>query len=128
MVLVLYLQGPSMGLSPFNAGIYLIPVSVAIAIFGPISGTLSDKGGSKWYSIAGLLVSMVGFLFLTNIGLTVTLWALFLPLFLAGMGFGLFASPNRAAIMSSVKGSDRGIASGTSVTLTNIGATVSLLH
>jgi EmrB/QacA subfamily drug resistance transporter len=126
LVLVLYLQGPSMGLDPLTAGLFLIPLSLGIAIFGPISGTLSDKHGAKWFSIGGLLVSISGLLLLTIIGQTITFWGLFFPLILGGAGFGLFASPNRATIMNSVKGKDRGIASGTSATLVNIGQMLSL--
>ena len=43
LVMAFYLQGPSMGLSPLNAGIYLIPVSLALAICAPLSGLLYDK-------------------------------------------------------------------------------------
>jgi EmrB/QacA subfamily drug resistance transporter len=126
LVLVLYLQGPSMHLDPLTAGLFLVPISLAIALVGPISGTLSDKHGPRWFSIAGLLISMTGFIFFANIGPTITFGALFFPLFLAGAGFGLFASPNRSAIMSSVQKQDRGLAAGTSATLTNIGSTLSL--
>ena len=38
----LYLQGAYMALSPVETGIYLTPISVALAIFGPLSGWLSD--------------------------------------------------------------------------------------
>jgi hypothetical protein len=39
---------------------------------------------------------------------------------------GLFASPNRASIMNSVPETERGVASGTSTTLVNVGGTFSL--
>jgi MFS family permease len=39
----LYLQGAYMSLSPVETGIYLTRVSVALAIFGPVSGWLSDR-------------------------------------------------------------------------------------
>jgi EmrB/QacA subfamily drug resistance transporter len=126
LVLVLYLQGPSNRLSPLVAGLYMVPISLAIAAFGPLSGTLSDRYGPRWFAISGLLLSIAGFIIFANVGLTVTFWWLFIPLFLAGAGFGLFASPNRASIMNSVQKQDRGLASGTSATLVNIGGTLSL--
>jgi len=126
LVLVFYLQGPTMGLSPLTAGIFLIPVSLSLAFFGPLSGWLSDRYGARLLSTAGLAVSSVGFILLTGIGPTITFQQLSLPLILVGGGMGLFASPNRASIMNSVPDTERGVASGTSMTLVNVGATFSL--
>jgi hypothetical protein len=63
---------------------------------------------------------------LTQIGETVAFAGLLLPLILIGAGMGLFASPNRASIMNSVPSDARGLASGTSATLINVGSTFSL--
>jgi MFS family permease len=126
LVLIFYLQGPTMGLDPLTAGIFLIPVSASLAFFGPISGWLSDKYGARGLSTIGLVVSSVGFLLLTEIGLTITFAELLLPLILVGAGMGIFASPNRASIMNAVPPHVRGLASGTSATLINVGATFSL--
>lgn len=126
LVLVIYLQGPTMGLSPLEAGIFLVPISASLALFGPISGYLSDKYGARGIATTGLLVSSSGFLLLSELGRTVTFDRLVLPLVLIGAGMGLFASPNRASIMNSVPADARGLASGTSTTLTNAGNTFSL--
>jgi EmrB/QacA subfamily drug resistance transporter len=126
LVLTFYLQGPSMGLDALSAGIFLIPISVSLAFFGPISGILSDKYGPRFFATAGLVVSMAGFILLATIGRTITFWQLALPLSLAGAGFGLFQSPNRASIMNSVPAWARGIASGTSTTVLVAGGSFSL--
>ena len=126
LVLVFYLQGPTMNLSPLLAGVFLIPVSLSLAFLGPISGWLSDKYGARLLSSLGLGVSSVGFVLLTGIGPTITFQQLALPLVFVGSGMGLFASPNRASIMNSVPETERGVASGTSTTLVNVGATFSL--
>ena len=126
LVLIFYLQGPTMGLDPFTAGIYLVPISASIALFGPLSGYLSDKYGARVLSSLGLGVSSFGFLLLSGIGETITFQQLALPLFFIGGGMGLFASPNRASIMNSVPITERGIASGVSTTLMNIGMTFAL--
>lgn len=127
LVLVFYLQGPSMKLDPFTAGLFLIPNSASIAFFGPISGWLSDRYGARALATLGLLVSSLGFLLLSYIGRTVTFPELVAPLVLVGSGMGLFAAPNRASIMNSVPAEERGIASGVSTTLVNVGATLSLV-
>lgn len=126
LVLIFYLQGPTMGLDPLTAGIYLIPISASIALFGPLSGYLSDKYGARVLSSLGLGVSSIGFILLSGIGQTITFQQLALPLFFIGSGMGLFASPNRASIMNSVPITERGIASGVSTTLMNIGMTFAL--
>jgi MFS family permease len=126
LVLIFYLQGPTMNLDPLTAGIFLLPISASLALFGPISGWISDKRGARALSTMGLLVSSAGFLLLTEIAQTITFQELLLPLFLIGAGMGLFASPNRASIMNSVSPEVRGLASGTSATLINVGGTFSL--
>ncbi|MCI4335077.1 MAG: MFS transporter [Thermoplasmata archaeon] len=126
LVLVFYLQGPTMHLSPFDAGVFLVPSSAALAAFGPLSGALYDRYSARILATLGLLASAAGFLMLTTLGATTTFDSLLLPLTLVGAGMGLFAAPNRAAIMNSVPRDRRGVASGTSITLTNAGATVSL--
>jgi len=126
LVLVFYLQGPTMKLDALTAGVFLIPNSASIAFFGPISGWLSDRYGARALATLGLLVSSFGFLLLANIGSTVTLAELAVPLIFVGSGMGIFAAPNRASIMNSVPPEERGIASGVSTTLVNLGSTLSL--
>lgn len=126
LIMAFYLQGPSMKLSPLEAGIYLIPVSGALAICGPISGWLSDRYGSRVISSIGLILSAIGFLMLMNLGATASFIDLLSPLLLIGAGMGVFASPNRASIMNSVISFRRGVAAGTSTTLILIGRTLSL--
>ena len=126
LIMAFYLQGPSMKLSPLEAGIYLIPVSGALAICGPVSGWLSDRYGSRVISSIGLILSAIGFLMLMNLGATASFIDLLSPLLLIGAGMGVFASPNRASIMNSVKSFRRGVAAGTSTTLILIGRTLSL--
>ncbi|MGA8542502.1 MAG: MFS transporter [Thermoplasmata archaeon] len=125
-VLVFYLQGPPRYLSPYTAGLFLIPVSAAIATFGPVSGWLSDRYGPTWFTIFGLLISASGFLWLATIGPADSFLQLTPPLVLVGMGMGLFAAPNRATMMTAVPPNRRGVASGIGTTFLNTGATVSL--
>ncbi len=125
-ILVFYLQGPPRFLSPFTAGLFLIPVSASLATLGPVSGWLSDRFGPRPFLIAGLVISGSGFLWLTQIGPAETFWQLTPPLVLVGAGMGLFAAPNRAAMMTAVPPTRRGVASGIGTTFLNTGSTVSL--
>ena len=126
LVMVFYLQGPLMNLTPLQAGIFLIPMSVALSIMGPISGSISDRIGYQKPVVVGLLVSAAGFLLMANIGKSVSELQLLIPLVLIGSGMGIFASPNRSSIMNAVPGARRGVASGISSTLVNVGNTMSI--
>jgi EmrB/QacA subfamily drug resistance transporter len=125
-ILVFYLQGPPRFLSPFEAGLFLIPVSASLATVGPISGWLSDRFGPRPFLVAGLFVSASGFLWLSGIGPNESFLGLAPGLVLVGGGMGLFASPNRAMMMTAVPPNRRGVASGIGTTFVNAGATVSL--
>ncbi len=126
LMMSLYLQGPTMKLSTLESGLYLIPISFTMATFGPISGWLSDKYGYKIFIIGGLLTSTVGFLILTHLQEHESFVQLLVPLVLVGAGMGMFAAPNRTAVMNSVPAQRRGIASGMTTTLVTLGNTISL--
>ncbi len=125
-VMVFYLQGPPHFLDPLTAGLYLVPVSASLAVVGPVSGALSDRWGPRGLSLLGLIVSAAGFLLLTQIGPLAAFAALVPAFVLVGAGMGLFASPNRAAMMNAVPPRRRGVAAGTGTTLVNAGVTLSL--
>ncbi|MEM0128660.1 MAG: MFS transporter [Thermoplasmata archaeon] len=125
-VMVFYLQGPPDFLSPFAAGVVLIPVSASLAVAGPLSGSLSDRYGRRWFIWTGLGASLAAFLWLATIPSGAPFALLLGPFVLLGAGMGLFASPNRAAMMNAVPPSHRGVASGLGTTLLNTGSTISL--
>ena len=59
-----------MKLSPLAAGIYLLPVSVALSICGPISGWASDRyeNGSDSYLLLACLFLRLDIFMLTEMG------------------------------------------------------------
>jgi EmrB/QacA subfamily drug resistance transporter len=124
-VLTFFLQGPY-GYDPLKAGIFLAPFGAAFLVVGPISGHLSDRYGARYLATAGLLVSAVGLLGLCTVVSTTPYWILAAWMALMGGGSGLFASPNMNAIMSAVKPSERGIASGIRSMLMNTGQMLSI--
>jgi EmrB/QacA subfamily drug resistance transporter len=126
LIMSFYLQGPSMRLNSLEAGIYLIPVSAALAVFAPLSGWLYDKFKVRIFASIGLLVSAVGFFILTGIGITTSFYEIVIPLIMIGAGMGIFASPNRASIMTSVPPSRRGVSAGISTTFVMMGNSFSI--
>jgi len=119
------LHGYSYEVTPFWAGIFMIPLSIGTVITGPISGWLSDRFGSRLFATLGMVIigfTLIAFTFLpTNFD--------YLPfaviLFIMGIGNGIFFSPNTASIMNSVPPEHRGAASGMRATLQNCGQTIS---
>jgi EmrB/QacA subfamily drug resistance transporter len=124
-MMVFYLQGV-LGYDVFTAGLLLIPLSLSVVAFGPISGWLCDKYGGRYFAAAGLATTGVAFIFLTQLQAHVSYSTLLVPLVLAGAGVGLFSSPNRSETLSSVPPERRGVAAGTNSTLMNVGMLLSL--
>lgn len=120
------LHGYSFSVTPLWAGIYMIPLMIGFVLFGPISGTLSDKYGARGLATAGMLVVMISFILMMKLNYDFPYAEFAFFIFLAGAGNGLFVSPNTASIMNSVPANHRGVASGMRSVMTNIANTVSI--
>jgi MFS family permease len=120
------LHGYDFTVTPLWAGIYMLPLTAGFLVAGPISGTLSDRFGARPFSTAGLLVAACCFTGLMLLPVDFPYWLFALLIFGNGIGSGLFASPNTAAIMSSVPAHHRGAASGMRSTFQNSGMSLSI--
>ena len=99
-----------LGASPLRAGLLIMPLSLTILATGPVSGTLSDRLGSRGLTSIGLLVSAVALFLLAVIPLTGPYLPVAAALVVAGLGNGMFNSPNTSAVMGSVPPQQRGVA------------------
>ena len=120
-----YLQGV-LGDSALTAGILIIPLSISVAIVGPLSGILSDKYGSFYFATAGLTVTGFAFLIMHQIPAEISYALLVVPMVLMGTGWGLFGSPIRSETLSSVPAARRGVGNSVTMTTMNVGWLVSL--
>ena len=120
------LHGYDFTVTPLWAGIYMLPLTAGFLIAGPLSGTLSDRYGSRPFATAGLLVAASCFTGLMLLPIDFPYWVFALLIFGNGVGSGLFASPNTSAIMSSVPAHHRGAASGMRSTFQNSGMSLSI--
>jgi MFS family permease len=132
-VLIIWLQGiwlPLHGYSysdtPLWAGIFLLPLTAGFLVSGPISGTLSDRFGSRGMATGGMVVFGGSFVGLLALPVNFPYWAFALLIAANGIGSGMFASPNTSSIMSSVPGDQRGAASGIRATFQNSGTALSI--
>ena len=85
-----------------------------MAIVAPISGTLSDRFGPRILTTTGMSILAAGLLLLSRLGMETPLWQVALCLGIAGLGIGIFISPNNSALMGSAPRHRQGIAGGNS--------------
>jgi EmrB/QacA subfamily drug resistance transporter len=124
-LLSLYLQYIN-GFSPERAGLILIIQPVIMVICSPIAGNLSDRVEPRVVSSIGMAFTTIGLIILTFLGRSTSLVLVFTSLFVLGLGFGFFTSPNTNAVMSSVERKFYGVASGTLGTMRLTGQAFSL--
>ncbi|MCY0850740.1 MFS transporter [Sulfuracidifex metallicus] len=120
------LHGYSFSLVPFWAGIYLIPNLLGYAVFGPLSGYLSDKFGTTRFEGIGMLVTAIGLFMLYVMPYDFNYLYFASAIFIIGAGMGIFTSPNTADIMRAVSPQERGVASGMRAALGNTASTLSV--
>ncbi len=125
-MLVIWLQGiwlPQHGYSfvdtPLWAGIYILPLTFGMLLAGPTSGYLSDRFGARGFATGGMLGTALSFLLLLLLPVDFPYPAFAGALALCGISMGLFASPNRAAVMNSLPPTDRGAGGGMNQTFQN---------
>jgi EmrB/QacA subfamily drug resistance transporter len=125
LLFVFYFQGALL-LDALTTGIRMLPFTIAFVSAGPVSGYLSDRYGSRGLASGGLLLSSIAYIWFSMIPADVGYSTFMIPMILAGVGGGMFASPNSSSIMSSVPVTRRGVAAGTSSTVVNTGSLLSL--
>jgi len=122
---VFYFQG-ALGLDALTAGLLLIPLALAFVTFGPLCGYLSDRFGARFFTAAGMIVLTAALFVRSTFPFGAPYSQLLAPMFLSGVGGGMFVAPNIASIMNATPPARRGIASGTSSTLVNTGFLLSM--
>ncbi|WP_036519684.1 MFS transporter [Nocardia sp. 348MFTsu5.1] len=132
-ILIIWLQGiwlPQHGYdytrTPLWAAIYMVPITIGFLLSAPVSGVLSDRFGSKWFTTVGMLMTAGTFVALIALPVDFTYWAFAVVLFVNGVGMGLFTSPNRAVVVNSLPASARGSGSGMMATFQNSAMVLSI--
>jgi MFS family permease len=132
-ILIIWLQGiwlPQHGYdfsqTPLWAGIYMTPIIAGFLIAGPASGWLSDRFGARPFATGGTLLAGLSFLLLIVLPVDFSYVWFALILLLNGIGMGLFAAPNNAAVMNSLPPSQRGAGAGMLATFQNSASVLSI--
>jgi EmrB/QacA subfamily drug resistance transporter len=113
------MQGRNLG--PAQAGLFLTAQPIIMAIAAPISGSLSDRMGSRLLSTLGMAILAVGLFLLSRLGPASPDSLVLGGLAIAGLGTGIFISPNTSALLGSAPRQRQGIASGILATARNVG-------
>jgi EmrB/QacA subfamily drug resistance transporter len=114
------------GLSPGAAGLVLSAQPLLMAATAAIAGAIADRVGPRLPATAGLVLLAISFFWLSRAGLETSILAVVAALFLAGIGIGLFTSPNTSAILGSAPSGRRGVASGLVATARSLGMVLGL--
>ena len=132
-ILIIWLQGiwlPQHGYdftkTPLYAGLYMMPLTIGLLCAGPASGYLSDRFGARWFATGGMLGSALSFVLLLLLPTDFEYPVFAAILALMGISMGMFASPNRAAVMNSLPRSDRGAGGAMNQTFQNSAQVLSI--
>jgi EmrB/QacA subfamily drug resistance transporter len=125
-LLSLYLQYLK-GFNPQQAGLILSIQPIVMAIFSPLAGWLSDRVEPRIVASTGMSIITVCLALLSSINQQSQLTLIIAILFILGLGFALFSSPNTNAVMSSVDRRLYGVASAVLGTMRFIGQVLSMM-
>jgi MFS family permease len=125
-MLIIWLQGIWLPLhgytfsdTPLWAGIYMLPLTIGMLIAGPTSGFLSDRFGARPFATGGMIGAAASFVLLWLLPTNFSYPVFALVLVVNGVSMGMFASPNRAAVMNSLPPGARGAGGGMNQTFQN---------
>ncbi|HKF75086.1 MAG TPA: DHA2 family efflux MFS transporter permease subunit [Candidatus Dormibacteraeota bacterium] len=116
-----YFQGV-LHLSPFDAGLRLLPWTATPLVVAPLAGALSDRIGQRPLMALGMLLQGAGFVWIALVASTgVGYDRLVIPLVIAGVGVSMVFATAPTAALNAAAPQDMGKASGANGTLQRFG-------
>jgi EmrB/QacA subfamily drug resistance transporter len=113
--------GYGFGASVSQAGLFLVPTTIALMITSPISGRLSNVVGSKVPLVLGSLVTALAFVVLAVAG---SRWEIYLASALLGIGVGFAFASLANLIVEAVPQGQTGVATGMNTIVRTIGGAI----
>jgi EmrB/QacA subfamily drug resistance transporter len=113
-----------LGLSPFSAGLLIVPLSVALTVSSQLVGQMAGRFSARIVSTAGLICTSIGVLGMSLLGPKASYPYMVGMLILAGVGGGLFHPPNNSSVLGGVPPQDLGGANGFFTTARNFGQAI----
>ncbi len=112
------------GMAIDRAGYTMAIPFIFLFFVSPVSGSLSDRIGSRGLCTLGMAIMAISLFFMSRLHASVSLISVAWRLALAGIGTSIFLPPNGNVTMSAVPLDKRGIASATVATARNIGMVI----
>jgi MFS family permease len=109
------------GMIPGHAGLLITIQPAIMAVSAPISGTVSDRLGTRWLSMAGMAILGTGLWLLSRLEPGSSLAYVGLGMGVCGLGTGIFITPNNSALMGAAPSHRQGIAAGVLATARYVG-------
>jgi EmrB/QacA subfamily drug resistance transporter len=119
----LYLQDVR-GLSPFHAGLYMLPMAAVTLVFAPLSGRIVGRRGSRPSLVLGGIALAVSGLMLTRLSPMTPFAYLIAAYVIFGLGFGLINPPITNTAVSGMPPSQAGVAAAVASTSRQVGQTL----
>jgi EmrB/QacA subfamily drug resistance transporter len=116
------ITGFGFGASVTMAGVYLLPSSALMLVFGSLAGVLDRRVGSKVLMVAGTLATLAAFAWL--IFAHAQPWHLIVGTALLGTGIGLAFAAMANLIVAAVPATQTGVATGINTIARSVGGTV----
>jgi EmrB/QacA subfamily drug resistance transporter len=107
--------------SPFQAGLRLLPVALALAFFAPRSDTLVRRVGAKATCAGGMLLVATAFALYQLIAIDTNIWLLEVLLFLQGTGMANVVAPATNSLLSVVPQAKAGAGAAVNNTVRQVG-------
>ncbi len=115
-------RGYGFGASVTEAGLFLLPSSVALLLAGPAAGVIGGRVGSKWPLAAGMITISIAALLLA--AAHDEPWQVLVAVGALGAGVGLAFAAIAAIVTENVAPTETGVATGVNTVVRMVGAVV----
>lgn len=113
-----------LGRTPLQTGLLMTPWLIAMAVMARFAGGLSDRYNAGILGGIGMLLLVAGLAGLAFMHHGTTTLQVVVPMFVCGIGYGLFQSPNNRTILASAPRNRNGAAQGILATARLTGQTI----
>ena len=110
-ILVPFYLENALNASPREVGLLIAPTPLLLGVTAPISGSISDRVGPRRVLVFGLGVLVITYLLMTLLQADSPKWLIAAIMAPAGIGMGIFQSPNNSAVMGSAPSERLGVTS-----------------
>ncbi len=99
------------GMTTAEAALYLLPSALTMTLFGPFSGRIADKIGTRIPAVTGMALSTTSMFLFSTVTLQTSPLIVAVASGMSGMGMSIFSAPNTSSILGSARRQQYGIVS-----------------